>query len=156
MTPTSDLYEYTEKKLSSRVVLGPWWSRDAKNSFFLPNPHNNAICLPMVRTDWKLCCIQGILKVFIKSCWVRFWAVLPVTFWNILESFVLGGFLATPVACGSSWARKESVLQLQSVPELWQCQILNPLHHVGTSFFFFFRVYKIEICLYPLWGKQLW
>ena len=42
-------------------------------------------------------------------------------------------FFAAPMAYGSSLARFESELQLQSMPQLWQHWILNPLRWAGEQ-----------------------
>ena len=44
-------------------------------------------------------------------------------------------FLAIPKAYGSSWAESKSEMQLQPMPQLERCQILNPLHHSRTTIF---------------------
>ena len=42
-------------------------------------------------------------------------------------------FLATSMACGSSWARDRIPAIAVTTPQLWQRQILNPLHQAGDQ-----------------------
>ena len=60
------------------------------------------------------------------------------------------GFLATSVACGSSWASDQTCTTAATKPLQWQFWILNLLHHKGIphglSYFVCLFVYDFLCC----------
>ena len=109
----------------TKILEGTYIKEENENKRYKPT-----IQRKLWITSWTTCflnIVYALSKLFngtFFSLYQYIWMYIYVNtlIYNLILFYFIFFFLATPKAYGSSWARD----QLQPMPRLWQCQILEP------------------------------